>query len=325
MIVETSELKVISLSLQFFTFHFSLFTKMLYLCAMKLSVLIPTYNYDCTHLVRQLLQQLPPDGELIVGDDASTDSNIIAKNREIEALPDCRIFKANHNMGRAAIRNALAREAKGEWLLFIDADAEVRSESFIADYLAATSQAKVICGGTGNLPQCPRPAARLRYDYEVTVEKRLTLEHRRSFPYAQFTTFNFLIQRELFLSICFDEQLHEYGHEDTRFGLELKRRGIKVLHIDNKLTHVGLENADVYLKKTETALRSLASMDMEQQQHVRVSTMALRLERWHLLKLVRNLFIIVKPLLRANLLGKHPNQVLFAFYKLGAYTQFRKK
>ena len=298
---------------------------MLYLCAMKLSVLIPTYNYDCTGLVRQLLLQLPPEGELIVGDDCSTDSAINAKNREIEKLPGCRIFWANHNMGRAAIRNALAREAKGEWLLFIDADAEVRSESFIANYLTMTEEAQVICGGTGNLPRCPRPAARLRYDYEVAVEKRLTLEYRRRSPYAQFTTFNFLILRELFLSICFDEQLHEYGHEDTRFGLELKRRGIKVLHIDNKLTHLGLEDAEVYLQKTETALRSLASMDIDQQKHVRVSTLALSLERWHLIGLVRILYIIGKPLLRTNLLGKHPSQVLFAFYKLGAYTQFHKK
>ena len=292
---------------------------------MKLSVLIPTYNYDCTGLVRQLLLQLPPEGELIVGDDCSTDSAINAKNREIEKLPGCRIFWANHNMGRAAIRNALAREAKGEWLLFIDADAEVRSESFIANYLTMTEEAQVICGGTGNLPRCPRPAARLRYDYEVAVEKRLTLEYRRRSPYAQFTTFNFLILRELFLSICFDEQLHEYGHEDTRFGLELKRRGIKVLHIDNKLTHLGLEDAEVYLQKTETALRSLASMDIDQQKHVRVSTLALSLERWHLIGLVRILYIIGKPLLRTNLLGKHPSQVLFAFYKLGAYTQFHKK
>ena len=296
---------------------------------MKLSVLIPTFNYDCSRLVGQLLLQLPEDGEVIVGDDCSTDAVIIEKLREIAALPRCHVFRPSQNLGRAAIRNALAREAKGEWLLFIDADAEVRSSAFIADYLAAAegsmvngqwSMAGVICGGTGNLPQCPRPAARLRYDYEVAAEQRLTLEHRRHYPYAQFTTFNFLIRRTLFLSIGFDEKCKTYGHEDTRFGLELKQRGIEVLHIDNKLTHLGLEDADVYLRKTETALRSLASMDLEQRRHVRVSALALRLKRWHLLGLVRLLFKIAKPLLRLNLLGKHPNQKLFAFYKLGFYT-----
>ena len=290
---------------------------------MKLSVLIPTYNYDCSRLVHQLQQQLPQDGEIIVGDDCSTDEEIIQRNNDVTSLPGCRIFRASQNLGRAAIRNALAREAKGDWLLFIDADAEVRSQSFIADYMAAAdgTMALVVCGSTGNLPLCPRSKARLRYDYEVAAEKRLTLECRRRFPYAQFTTFNFLIQRDLFLSIGFDEHCKEYGHEDTLFGLALKQRGIAIQHIDNKLTHLGLEDADVYLAKTETALRSLASMSIEQRQHVRVSALALRLKRWHLLGLVRIIFKVCKPCLRANLLGKHPNQQLFAFYKLGAYAQ----
>ena len=291
---------------------------------MKLSVLIPTYNCDCSHLVHQLQLQLPQDGEIIVGDDCSTDRDLTQKNKAATTLSGCRFFQAEHNLGRAAIRNALAREAKGEWLLFIDADAEVRSPSFIADYMAATEErtALVVCGGTGNLALCPRPEARLRYDYEVAAEKRFTVEFRNRFPYAQFTTFNFLVRRDLFLSIGFDEHCKTYGHEDTLFGLQLKQQGIAIKHIYNKLTHLGLEDADVYLAKTETALRSLASMDVRQREHVRVSALALRLKRWHLLGLVRVLFQVCKPLLRANLLGKHPNQKIFAFYKIGAYAQF---
>lgn len=276
---------------------------------MKLSILIPTYNYDPRQLVSDLQKQLPEDAEIIVGDDSPP-----------------------HTLGRAARRNQLAREAKGEWLLFIDADAEVRSNAFIKKYMdvAITTDAnvtnvtpafQVICGGTGNLPSCPRPEARLRYDYEVKAEKRLTMSHRRAHPYEGFTTFNFLIQRDLFLSILFDETLKEYGHEDTQFGLELKKRGIPVLHIDNKLTHLGLEDADEYLQKTETALRTLATMSIEQKQNVRVSALAERLNHYCLLSVVRCLFNATKPLLRANLLGKHPSQLLFAFYKLGYYAE----
>ncbi|MBQ7462706.1 MAG: glycosyltransferase family 2 protein [Bacteroidaceae bacterium] len=287
---------------------------------MRLSILIPPYNYDCTSLVRQLLLQLPEDAEIIVGDDCSI------VNCQLSIVNDkLKLFRPSHNLGRAGIRNALAREAKGDWLLFIDADAEVRSKTFIADYLKSLPPRGevwkgAVCGGTGNLPECPRPEARLRYDYEVKTEKRLTLEHRRKHPYTGFTTFNFLVQRNLFLSIGFDESLKRYGHEDTLFGLELKKRVIPILHIDNKLTHLGLEDADVYLKKTETALRTLASMSLEQRQNVRVSSLALRLQHWHLLWLIRFLFKMTKPLLRSNLLGKHPSQHLFAFYKLGFYT-----
>ena len=293
---------------------------------MRLSILIPTHNYDCSRLVYDLKTQLSEDDEIIVGNDCSTDTCIIAKLVEIDKLNKCRLFTPAQNgkevrpLGRAAIRNALAREAKGEWLLFIDADAEVRSKTFIEDYLSATKFAPVVCGGTGNLPECPSPECRLRYDYEVEAEKRLTVERRREFPYAQLTTFNFLIRRDIFLSIEFDEKIRKYGYEDTCFGFELKERGIAIHHIDNKLIHLGIEPSTVYLAKIETALRSLAKLEPEQRRQIRLSAFAMKFERYYLLGLVRCVFRLTKKLLRANLLGKHPNQKLFTFYKLGYYA-----
>lgn len=291
---------------------------------MRLSILIPTHNYDCTRLVYDLEAQLTEEDEIIVGNDCSTDKNIVAKLSEIENSGISRVFTPHDNdsrpLGRAAIRNALAREAKGEWLLFIDADAEVRSKTFIEDYLSATKFAPVVCGGTGNLPECPSPECRLRYDYEVEAEKRLTVVRRQRFPYSQLATFNFLIRRDIFLSICFDEGFKEYGYEDTCFGFQLKQRGIAIHHIDNKLTHLGIETSDVYLSKIETALRTLSKIEKEQRKLVRLSGFAMKLERYYLLGLVRCVFRLTKKHLRANLLGKHPNQKLFTFYKLGYYA-----
>ena len=291
---------------------------------MRLSILIPTHNYDCTRLVYDLEAQLTEEDEIIVGNDCSTDKNIVAKLSEIENSGKSRVFTPNDNdsrpLGRAAIRNALAREAKGEWLLFIDADAEVRSKTFIEDYLSATKFAPVVCGGTGNLPECPSPECRLRYDYEVEAEKRLTVVRRQRFPYSQLATFNFLIRRDIFLSICFDEGFKEYGYEDTCFGFQLKQRDIAIQHIDNKLTHLGIETSDVYLSKIETALRTLSKIEKEQRKLVRLSGFAMKLERYYLLGLVRCIFRLTKKHLRANLLGKHPNQKLFTFYKLGYYA-----
>lgn len=290
---------------------------------MRLSILIPTHNYDCSRLVYDLETQLSDDDEIIVGNDCSTDKSIVAKLNEIENSGKSRLYTPSENqhpLGRAAIRNALAREAKGEWLLFIDADAEVCNKTFIDDYLSATKFAPVVCGGTGNLPECPSPECRLRYDYEVEAEKRFTVERRREFPYAQLTTFNFLIRRDIFLSIEFDEKIREYGYEDTCFGFELKERGIAIHHIDNKLIHLGIEPSTVYLAKIETALRSLAKLEPEQRRQIRLSAFAMKLERYCLLGLIRYVFRLTKTQLRANLLGKHPNQKLFTFYKLGYYA-----
>lgn len=290
---------------------------------MRLSILIPTHNYDCSRLVYDLETQLSEDDEIIVGNDCSTDKSIVAKLNKIGNSGKSRLYTPSENqhpLGRAAIRNAMAREAKGEWLLFIDADAEVRSKTFIDDYLSATKFAPVVCGGTGNLSECPSPECRLRYDYEVEAEKRLTVERRREFPYAQLTTFNFLIRRDIFLSIEFDEKIREYGYEDTCFGFELKERGIAIHHIDNKLIHLGIEPSTVYLAKIETALRSLAKLEPEQRRQIRLSAFAMKLERYCLLGLVRYVFRLTKTQLRANLLDKHPNQKLFTFYKLGYYA-----
>lgn len=290
---------------------------------MRLSILIPTHNYDCSRLVYDLETQLSEDDEIIVGNDCSTDKSIVAKLNEIRNSGKSRLYTPNENqhpLGRAAIRNALAREAKGEWLLFIDADAEVRSKTFIEDYLSATKFAPVVCGGTGNLPECPSPECRLRYNYEVEAEQRLTVERRQRFPYAQLATFNFLIRRDIFLSICFDEGFKEYGYEDTCFGFQLKQRGIAIHHIDNKLTHLGIETSDVYLSKIETALRTLSKIEKEQRKLVRLSGFAMKLERYCLLGLIRCVYRLTKKTLRANLLGKHPNQKLFTFYKLGYYA-----
>ena len=97
-----------------------------------LSILIPTYNYDCRRLVSDLYQQAEQAGieyEIIVADDASPTYIYKEKNREINHLPNCRLIELQENVGRSRIRNRLADEALHEWILFMDCDAEVISKN----------------------------------------------------------------------------------------------------------------------------------------------------------------------------------------------------
>ena len=155
---------------------------------MQLSILIPTFNQDCTQLVHDLLEQLPQDAEIIVADDGSTAIPIRDKNACIAQLPQCRYWQAKMNLGRAKIRNLLAEMAQGEWILFIDSDAQVRSKDYISSYLNLTEGNQVICGGTGNYDRCPSKDKALRYKYEIHAERKITLKKRRRYPYAQFTS-----------------------------------------------------------------------------------------------------------------------------------------
>lgn len=90
---------------------------------MKLSIIIPTYNEkevleDC---IESLGAQTYDDFEIIVVDDGSTDdSKEILENLE-KTLPNFKFFSESHR-GAGASRNLAAKHAKGEILVFVDAD-----------------------------------------------------------------------------------------------------------------------------------------------------------------------------------------------------------
>ncbi len=287
-----------------------------------LSILIPTYNYDCSNLVSQLCkkaEELTDGFEIIVADDASTQSQLSSRVAQLDSTPCVRVFMNKENRGRAGIRNFMAEQARGEWLLFIDSDAEVPEDFSLKTYLEAGREADVVCGGLLHPKLNPSPEATLRFLYERDADKRRNAANRMQNPYAQIATFSLMVRRKVFLTIRFDEQCREYGYEDTLFGAELEKRKLRVCHIDNPLIHTGLEPNDVYLQKTETALHTLKRIESRMQGHSALLQCVTKLRRWHLAGIVKCAYKLFRRTLRRNLLGCHPSLKAFAFYKLGYY------
>lgn len=295
-----------------------------------ISILIPTYNYSCYRLVcdlhRQcrLQQKREPDFafEILVADDASTLASVKKENEQIALLSHCRYLPLPKNVGRSRIRNMLADAARYDYLLFLDSDAEVASPAFLQNYLqelTSEQPADVVCGGVANIPRLTDPACSLRFYYEEHVGKARLASERMKNPCARFSTFNFLIRRSLFQSIRFNEQCVHYGYEDVFFGMELERRGVLIRHIDNPLIHAGVERNEVFLSKTETALRTLHSLDENFQRYVTVSRTALRLKRFHLAPFLLFPYRCLVSRIRKNLLSVRPSIFLFNLYKLGYY------
>lgn len=291
-----------------------------------LSILIPTYNYDCTRLVRDLQRQTESAGinyEIIVADDASPIAALREKNREINELLHCRLIELPENVGRARIRNRLADEARGEWLLFMDADAEVISDSFIVDYLKHTD-VDVVCGGLCHADVLPSPEVSLRYAYEKRADKKRAACYRAQRPYAQFITFCFMVRATIFQSIRFDEAITEYGHEDTLFGVELERRKVRIRHIDNPMCQGGIETNAEFVEKTRAALRNLVLLENSMEGH----SSLLRLYR--ILRLVRLDSLIARWFARKEqwiterlVEGYSPILLLF-IYKLGYFCSLKR-
>ena len=294
-----------------------------------LSILIPTYQYDCSRLVNDLhlqAQQLGVPYEIIVADDASPDATYRESHSTFAHLPHCRLIQLSDNVGRARIRNLLAHEASYDWLLFMDADAQVISPTYLADYIShADKGADVICGGLCHAPALPSPEVSLRYAYEHRADKRRAAHYRRQHPYERFTPFNFMVRRTTFLDILFCEAITDYGHEDTLFGIELQRRGASLRHIDNPLRQGGIETNEEFLAKTRAALRNLASMEQAMQGHSSLLRLYALLSALHLTGCVSRLFAHREQALTRRLASTRPHLGLFFVYKLGYYCKIKER
>lgn len=87
------------------------------------SVLIPAYNAEQTlaETLQSVAKQSFADFEIIVVNDGSADNTEAIINHEASAFKQLKgIAQTNHGLGHA--RNVAAKQASGQWLVFLDAD-----------------------------------------------------------------------------------------------------------------------------------------------------------------------------------------------------------
>ena len=285
-----------------------------------LSILIPVYNWDCSKLIKDLHFQglvLGIPYEIIVADDCSTDKDLQAKSRlACETHENCRYFALLHNIGRSAIRNYLADQSKYDKLLFLDCDAEVKDKEFLKKYMDASRQASVICGGLTHPDEIPQKGMELRYLYEKNAAFERSVGFRSQNPYLRFTSFSFLIERDAFMKIRFDESYVRYGYEDVQFGHELEENGVSILHIDNPLAHIGLDDSVSYLNKTRQAVQNAFDHKDEIEDSSKLLTHYNQVIRWKMRWFFRLVWTFSQKRMEKNLLGPKPGLKVFSLYKL---------
>lgn len=289
----------------------------------SLSICIPVYNYNISSLIKQLIDQCSKalvQFEILVYDDGST-AEFKELNRTISTFQNIIYKELETNLGRSKIRNLLARNSNYDNLIFLDSDVVPVDQHLIKNYIEAINNqsSHVIVGGLKYLPEKDQKHI-LRWTYG-TEKECPSLEERLSSPHSSFKTSNFFIRKSIFDNIQFDDNIDGYGHEDTYFGYHLKERKITISHIENPVYHLGLENAEVFISKTENALINLAKIyrkeianpsfieDVKILSFIKTNpTMAaIMFQKWRLLK----------AFYLKNLLSETPNLRFFDFYKLG--------
>lgn len=286
----------------------------------SLSILIPVYNWDCTQLIKDLhfqglVNAIPY--EIIVADDCSTDKELSERNRIVaESHENCRYFGLPHNIGRAAIRNFMADQSRYDKLLFLDCDSAVKDKEFIRKYLAMADKASVVCGGVIHPDTIPRKGVELRYLYEKSAAFERSAGFRSQNPYLRFTSFSFLIDKSVFMAIRFDESYVRYGYEDVQFGHELEENGVTILHIDNPLSHLGLEESETYLNKTRQAVQNAFDHKDDIGESSKLLTHYNKVLRFRMRWFFRIIWTFFQKSMEKNLLGPKPKLRVFSLYKL---------
>lgn len=287
----------------------------------EISVLIPTYNHVCVALVKGLAQQLEAVGgdyEIIVADDGSTDAATVAENQVINTLPHCRYIVREENVGRAAIRNFLVREAQQPYVLFIDSDMTLISDDFIRRYLDSDCDT-VIDGGVAIGGDPDTLKGNLRYRYEKAEEARHTAPERQKSPYQHLHTANLLVRRDLMIEHPFDERFRHYGYEDVLLGKSFREQRIPIAHIDNPLGFCTFETNADFVAKTEEGLRTLGQFRDDLRGYSRLLTLISNIHIPAVLTVIRLWHRLFGRLERRNLCGNRPSITVFKLYRLGYF------
>jgi glycosyltransferase involved in cell wall biosynthesis len=300
---------------------------------MTISLLIPVLDYDIialVHSMKNAMGKVPELCEILIGDDGSS-AEYSEKYRTLET-ENVRVVYSEKNIGRASIRNKLALEAKGDFFLFIDADVMIpgTADAYITKWLPFIEKSRVICGGTLYHESPPGdPDKLLRWMYGRHREQKSAAE-RNKHPHAGFSTFNVLIDRNVFSKIRFNEELKQYGHEDTLLGYQLKKAGVNILHIDNGLLHEGLETNRDFLIKTRLGIENLSKLYDKVTDKGSFSETVLLLKIYDKLKyfgmtrVLAAVFIKYRDRMERRLDSGKISLLLFGFYKMSMFCTFRE-
>ena len=289
-----------------------------------LSILIPTYNYNAFLLVNEIQKQAKEAGiefEILVLDDGS--QKLETENNKINELDFCSFEILKENIGRSAIRNLLAKKASFDNLLYLDSDTIPVANDFISNYLIhLNEEEKIIYGGIQYQKQKPKKSQLLRWKYGHSREA-LCVKNREENPYLRFLTLNFMIKKSVFEKVNFNETIPNLRHEDTLFSYQLKQAKIPIIHIENPVFHLGLDDFEMAIKKENEsiiALKFLIENNHIPKNYIGLSCLFYSIQKMKLVFIAAFFFRITKPFLLKNLASKNPSLFAFDIYRLGYFS-----
>jgi len=187
------------------------------------SVIVPVHNGAATlgRCLSALAAASGPGVELLVVDDASTD-----ESAAIAEANGATVVSRRTRGGPAAARNAGARAARGELLLFLDADCEIHPDALaiVAAAFADDPAVDAVFGSYDDRPEARGAVSRFKNLFHHWTHQRAAAEAETFWAGCG------AMRRERFLALGgFDERRYpEPSIEDIELGCRLRRAGGRI-------------------------------------------------------------------------------------------------
>ena len=293
-----------------------------------LSILIPIYNYKVVPLVDALQKQCVKakiNYEILCFDDQS-DPKFKKANSGLADYFRVNYTELSRNLGRAKIRNWLAKSASYDTLIFLDCDSKIVEKDFIKKYHGLMGSAPVISGGRVYSKKPPRAYTKKLHWLYGTKKESKPAKIRSRYPVKYFHSNNFMVERQVILDNPFEEQLDKYGYEDLLYAQQLQDKGISIVHVDNAVQHLGLEKNVRFLEKTRLAIDNLLYLKYAQNSPIptNIESFANKLYDTGFHEDYLLYYDKRKTTIEAELLSKTPSIRKLDMYKLTYFLNRRK-
>jgi glycosyltransferase involved in cell wall biosynthesis len=287
-----------------------------------LTILIPIYNHKVVKLVKALMRQCKKtrlDCEILCFDDGSNKKTRY-ENSILSDFFGVNYTELSENLGRARIRNWMARSASGRYVLFLDCDSKIVRKDFIERYIQCIEKYDIVSGGRIYNKKPPRAKSkRLHWEYGRKSES-MTASKRSKHPYMFFHSNNFLVRREIVEKYPFDENIVGYGYEDLLWASQLHKAGYEIMHIDNPVEHMGLEKADIFLRKAKKSIENLLALNQGGQNiETRLTRIYEFMRQYQLVGIFKRYYALKREKIEKGLLSENPGIFSLNMYKLNYY------
>jgi glycosyltransferase involved in cell wall biosynthesis len=201
--------------------------------------------------------------EAIVVDDGTGDTALDGRVREaIELWPGAGMaVRLHQNRGRSAARNRAIASARGEYLLFVDADMLPGDNQFLSRYLDLIQRraTAVAFGGFTTQGAAISHETSLHQNLSEQSDCKPALDRQARGAVAVASN-NLFVRKDVFDAEPFDDGFSGWGWEDTEWAVRVVKAGYGLIHIDNPAVHIGLDTTDAMLKKYQEAGPNLARL-----------------------------------------------------------------